>query len=75
MVAYENESLPDDQKLDEHINREEYRMFDLYMKMVVLLVKATIITSHLTNIMFHTKARSKNGLLLLLSLLLLLLHP
>ena len=52
MVTYENESLPDDQELDERIDREEYCIVNFYMKMVVLLVKPTI-TIHLLCIMFH----------------------
>lgn len=52
MFTYENESLPDDQELDERIDREEYCIVNFYMKMVVLLVKPTI-TIHLLSIMFH----------------------
>lgn len=53
MVAYKKESLPDDEELDELSDREDVQLAialvsksKLYLKMIGLLVKSTITTSH-----------------------------
>ena len=66
MVAYENESLPDDEELDGLSDREEdvqlaivlVAKSKLYIKMIGLLVKSTITTSHSKKI--PCKDESKN---------------
>ena len=67
MDAYENESLPDDQELDKRTDREKDCLVDnfigwiskLCIKRVGLLVKSTITTSHMKNIVFDKRTRPK----------------